>query len=136
MGTPTPPPSVPGNVCPNCDGVLWPAGATPKFVKLELTGLEKCPASPTDAPNGIWWLEQTAPNSCIWEYRDGLYYMTLLLSADSSVLLVTTPEVPPDWFFFTDTADPCEENFTNEFENCGGQTAAIRGSGIVYWPGP
>ncbi len=136
MGTPTPPPSPPGDTCGHCDGILWPAGVTPKFVPVEFKNLVKCAACPYDPPNAKWWFEQNPVLACLWEYVDSLYLMTLLLQAADSILLVTSPEAPPEWFFFTDTADPCEKNFTNEYESCGIEIGSIQGSAIVHWPGP
>ena len=135
MGTPTPPPPVIGDNCVRGDGVLWPAGQTPKFVKLELTGLEKCPLCPIDAPNGNWWVEQDSVQPCLWEWADAHYWMQLFLQAASSILLVTSPEAPPNWYFFNDTAPPLEDNFTNELVVCVGDTGAKNGTGVVHWPG-
>jgi len=135
MGTPTPPPPPPGGVCVHCDGILWPTGVCPQFVRLELTGLEHCPLCPVDAPNGIWWLKQDTANACLWEFIDATYYVSLWLQAASSSLLVTSPESPPAWYFFTHTAGACEENFANSQIACGDRKGSINGTGIIYWPG-
>ncbi len=135
MGTPTPPPSVPGNDCVRCDNVLWTPGNTPKFVPVTFSELIKCPECPVEPPNGKWWFEQHSGIACYWLYIDSLYYMDLKLDDADCYLFATSPESPPAWVFFYALEPPCATIFNNTRDECVRDTGSINGKGVVGWPG-
>jgi len=136
MGTPTPPGGPAGDPCVNCDGILWPAGSPPEFVMVELWGLVKCPACDYSPPNAIWWVQQSETDSCFWSFKDPLFYITVKLRVDYSLVTALGPPPAYPWHYFYNYREPCASSFENQHASCGGGIGSIGGKAHIYWPGP
>lgn len=121
-----------GDHCDRCDNVLWPAEETPKFLKCEFEGIEKCPIGVPDAPNGGFILEQDDGVPCIWRYSDDDYNIIYTLGATYSYLRAGTFFGLQFWFYFRhNILDICANGFTNTHIDCGDLNCGKFGTGIV-----
>lgn len=136
MGTPTPPPPVPGDACAAGDGVLYPVGVPPRFLEIEIAGMEKCPLCPFDPPNGTWWFEQREGVPCNWELIDSRFDMFVSLLGGLTTGSIHNSGLPTVWRYFTDAIAGLQSVLTNEWQVCGGTVAAINGTMTIHWPGP
>lgn len=132
MGIETPPDGPIGDHCNRCDDVLWPAGETPKFLKCEFEGIEKCPMGVPDAPNGEFILEQDDGDPCIWRYQDDDYNVIYTLGWNYSYLRVATFFGLVWWYYFRHRIeDICANGFTNSQNDCLDLNCGKFGTGVV-----
>lgn len=117
MGTKTPGPPVIGDYCPECDGVLWPAGETPKFIHAELDGLVRCPEAEVDPPNGTWVLQQFEITPCYFTLETETMRAAIYVHDEGDIIWVykAIPVVPS---FFMAHFILCESDYDNEQVEC------------------
>jgi len=114
-----------------CDGVLWPAGSTPKLVEVTFEDIEACVIANFPAPNYTFILAQREGVPCGYDYEDAKYKVNYTMS-EHWTQLSCWENVAPNRFFFRETPDAaCELEFDNEFLTCTGANAGKLGTGTV-----
>lgn len=66
-----------GANCAKCDGLLWPAGATPKYAFLLVQGVTMCPGFAGPPSNGYFQLTQEPGSPCDYKWNDGTIFIWL-----------------------------------------------------------
>lgn len=117
MGLAIPPPPVIGNPCAVCDGVLWPAGATPQFIHVHFWEIIKCPLVVQDPPDGIYVLQQDLIDPCIWEYFDGDYGIEVNIDVAQWIRAIGFQGPGVEDFFFAPFV-PCQSLYDNAYVAC------------------
>lgn len=114
MGESTPEGGPFGDDCATC----WAAGATPKFITLQVTGLVTCPRATVDAPSGFFTLQQDAVVPCRWQYEDDDYRIRLdLLGGSSRVIIQYAPDTYYR-YFYNNPMVSCVDNYANDYSDC------------------
>lgn len=131
MGIPVPPPPVIGDLCFWCDGILWPAGFTPMFVKCTLADIVECAIANFVAPNTTFVLKQNPDISCQWNYSDAKYTVLWVISQYWTSLECREAIVPYRLFFRHTNYAACQLDFINEFVICDGTNAGRFGTGEI-----
>lgn len=133
MGQATPPPPVIGDHCAHCDGVLWPAGQTPKFPRVTFSDLVKCPLAVSDPPDGTYVLTQDPVDPCLWEYFDSLFQITLVTQAGPTWVAATGSPPFHGRLYFYDSQGGCASDFVNDYRFCIGNEESRFGTAHVDW---
>lgn len=133
MGYPIPPPPVIGANCAVCDGTLWDAGATPRFIHVEFEDLIKCGASPINPPNAIFVLEQDAGDPCKWEYSDVQFLIIVTIVAGQTEITCVGQGVAAGFSYFWDQDAQCTSDFTNMRVVCIAGIGSVRGTAHIDW---
>lgn len=135
MGTPVLPPPEIGINCPVCDPELWTPDTVPRFVKAQLTGLIRCPASPNPAPNGLWVLKQVDGLPCDFILLTDDYSLAWNVTIGGSGFEALHWPVPSFRHFIGHSEDNCEVSFINTLTNCEGPGIySHSGTVQIYWP--
>ena len=114
MGTPIVTPEPPyGTDCPICTPTLFPAGETPEFVYVYISGITDCGRSHHSPPNGETFRCTQVPGSpCVW-YNDGdiwkVTFQAKRIGFDYSWLTVFDHD---GWSFFNGTSVVCPDDLT------------------------
>ncbi|MBA7680739.1 hypothetical protein ES703_89060 [subsurface metagenome] len=131
MGTLPPTPAYEeGDECPVCVDLLF-GGVTPKYVEIDVTGLNRCPIATEDPPDGTYLLTQAAP--CLWTLTVGNRgYAWRLLNGRSILRL--------DWigffnFFYSSVLESCYDAFANQTV-CGLPNDWAEDGYVTCWWGP
>lgn len=133
MGQATPPPPIIGDLCVHCNGVLWPAGQTPKHPRVTFADLVKCPLATQDPPDGTYMLTQDAVDPCKWEYSDSHFLITLKTQAGPTWVACTGPPPGHGNNYFYDSQGGCASNFANDYLFCLANIEAHHGTAHVDW---
>ena len=98
--------------------LCYPAGETPKYLYLNIAGIELCPAASPSLPspaNGLWRLEPSAP--CIWSFDNASYGLILVRSVGTSFLTISS--ISPDFVQFFASGNQCQTEYDTNEEHCG-----------------
>ena len=133
MGTPTPPPPIVGDHCALCDDVHWPAGDTPRFITLQVSGLERCPVADYDAPNGVYILEQVPASPCVWQYDKDKHFWEVEVAADGYVFGMQKRDAGGYRHAFLGDLFGCVDNTDNNYIDCSDGVACFSGSVTIIW---
>lgn len=113
----TPQPTI-GAVCADGEGVFWPVGETPEFVRSDFAFIVKCPISAQDPPNGSFILKQSVGSPCRWDYQDVTYLVQWFVNVATTHLhVVWFPN--PQHEFFQDTQNHPTLSYANDIVACG-----------------
>jgi len=118
-----------GNACTICWGPGKTFGdvPTPKFLCLNVSGIEKCPGAPVDPPNGYWVLEQRADFSCMWERTLGPYYIAWWFEAALTFCWIWDRAMVNLWLF-ADNKPKCSNFVDSSLGLCGAGKYGIKGT--------
>lgn len=115
------PPEI-GDPCAVCNGLLWPAGKTPRFMEITFEGLVRCPGGHRDPPDGKYYLEQSLGNPCWWNYSDSFFHMSYRPFLPIPTLTVMCVIHPFERYFHSVPGLACDETFANGIVFCGPTT--------------
>lgn len=121
-----------GDYCPECDGVLWPAGETPKFIHAELDGLIDCTGGAVASANGTWVLQQKEATPCYFMLETEIMRAAIYVHTNGEIQWVyrAIPLVP---LFFMAHFVLCESDYDNEIVSCAAGDVAHSGTLHIDW---
>lgn len=127
MGTATPPPPVIGANCAHCDGILWPAGKTPLFIKVTFADLIKCPGAITEPPNAEFILKQLPGFPCSFELIETIRWGGVIIGPGGTIKCWSKQN--GDWWFdFWADWKNCDVDYENTFLGCGWHESSHHGT--------
>lgn len=131
MGTPTPPPLVPGDYCNVCAATYWPGGTTPKFIHVTFSDIDDCEVEERPPIDGTYVLTQTA-NPCHWEYKGDNWEIFVDIDPLATVDASYVDHVA-QWFCFEAFFEGCESELDNGIVDCAGATLGKNGKVEIVW---
>ncbi|MBA7486276.1 hypothetical protein ES707_21832 [subsurface metagenome] len=114
MGTPTTPGGPAGDDCLLC----FAGGVAPRFINIQITGIEQCPCALHDIPTGFYTLQQSIPDPCTWEFKDDDHEIKLSYASGLSRVWIRDVDDVAVFYFWCDVPSDCAENFDNQYGEC------------------
>jgi len=118
MGSPVPTPPEVGDICPHCNGTLWPTDQTPKYVKVSVSNIQACPYAPHPSPHGIYILKQVQLQPCIWRATYPPYVLQYEIQEENEILEIVAYPLPQLEWFLASVSSCSLPLFTNLLINC------------------
>lgn len=125
MGTPIPSIPVIGGSCGAGDIFLWPAGATPKYIKADFVDVVNCGLAEMPFVNGTYVLEQDSEFPCEFYFETDNLLISVIVGPEDTIVLA---EDKVAYIFFYSYAVIGTLHFGNLITECGGGFDATGGS--------